>query len=348
MASIDFTTLGISSFVRSMNTAASHGIDQNSAIGDMMGTVTDFIKLNKAAAIAIGAITALAAAAHSAAHSLLEVGNIQNRTAGTTTQALFLQQMGSALGIDIAGAARAIRAAGNSGGLGTAAAVRAGLPVGQVDLGSAVNEAAGLIKVVDFARSLSSREEQLAFLRNLQVEQLAPLLDLTASQIDMMRREAEVRSSLFSRQHMADAAMFNFELDRLKNAFLDITAIIGVHVMPTVRDLAAIMQAIANIDRGQFGQNLGTALEILFNPISFIRTHFLEQEAAKDKANSAMNRNTNAIEQNTQELRSTRGIYGGGPRAAGAIPTPFQGRGDQVEQALKGSAARWGAYSAAM
>jgi hypothetical protein len=291
----------------------------------------DFAAFGKAAAIAAVVVAVVVAlkkfvgAILDAARALVEFGQLQARLGSNAGTTAFLKTIGGALGVDVGGASARVRNAVGSG-LGAAAGIRAGIQPGQLDLGSAVDQGQMLVKALMLVRDqfrAGDASGALATARNLDIEDLYQFVYLTNEQIKQLQSDAVTKGGIFGQETIARAVQLRFAVSRLSEQWESLKTLFLYAFIPVLEVLtswiASIVRGLSSLP-GVGGQFAGL--------------------------NQALNQSTQALNQNTAELRAMNGISGGGPRTRGAIPGAFgPGGGFWLQNALHSHAVRLGALS---
>jgi hypothetical protein len=242
-----------------------------------------------------------------------------------------LSLLGGGLGIgDIRGAAEALHRATLSG-QGMATAARFGLQIRPNEIGFATDRGAMLMQALEglraTARGPGGMSAAIADARNLNLEDWLGVVYLMDEQFQRIKEEALATADIYSPDRIAAATMLNFETARLNMAWKDLTVTIGSLVVPVLADFVGWLADIA-----RWGSSVGN-----------------EATGASTSGGSlsqSMNNLGRAIDRNTSVLRQTAGMWGGGPRAAGAIPGAFgPGRGFMIDDNIRALAKGLGAYS---
>lgn len=229
---------------------------------------------------------------------LRDFGNLRDTLGGSSGSAASLSALGSGLGIsDIRGAAEALHRASLSG-LGQITASRYGLPYRPFEIGEATDRSAMLIQAIEGLRATASGpggfRTALADARNLGIEDWIGAVHLTGEQFKRFKEIAQETSTLLSPDKIANATMFNAEMDLLNKQFTDLTTTLGNMVIPS---LTAFLKGTNDFLRGMRGE-----------------------QPAGSGLNGSMDALRQSVDQNTSQLQKMQGFWGGGARARGAIP----------------------------
>lgn len=349
---INFNATGVDSLVRNFERVATildrigagaAGAGQFGLAGSALGGASAIGNFAQAAA-PVAAMTAIVLAVTIALKSLLDAlintaksiqafAQLQANLGSSASQAGFLRGLGGIFGTDAGGAAGRLRAAIGSG-LGAAAASRAGIPLGQLDLGTAVNQGQMLMQAVMYLREIARTEgpsAALAKARAFNIEDLYQSIYLTNDQIERMQRSAERGSHIFDEKHAAAAARLAGEMQLLHQQWEQFTASIANVFIPILTKVVAFFnQEMAN-PVGKQG---------IFGGAGFNMAKTQDQTQKEQ---------TKALQDNTAELRAMNGFYGGGRRFRGAIPGAFgPGGGFALSDALRAQNLRLGAYSVSL
>jgi hypothetical protein len=285
---------------------------------------------------AIGVVTtalaALAAAARGAAATLGSFGRLQLTTGGTSAEAALATVLAGSLGIsDVHGLAARARA-GIASGLGAAQAAQLGIGP-QLDIGRPVNNLKILLALMKDVYDTFQTDPGRALLRarNYGMEELVELGTLSKREFAMALEEAKEIERTYTPERIAKAREFNREMERLGRNFDRIKVNVGSRVIPPLNMLMEDPLL-------PFKALLPFGLNNAFFPKGGAGS---QDQAVKDNT-AAQNKNTRAIEQ-------MMGVFGGGPRARGAIPAAFgPGNGYRLNDAIRAHTIRLGAYSVSL
>jgi len=264
--------------------------------------------------IATMAFTAVAASAMSAKDQLqaftsgmLEAGT----SVGTYAQ---MQRAGSLLGGDMAGRAQQFQAAIERGGIAQYQALQAGInplggPFGDRDVGAKLMRA-----LEDVARSGSLEEARRKAMNYGQADMARSFL-----LSDEAKRHMFSGANAPTQASLAQAEEFSFWLEEAKRTGMEFVRVVGT---PFLRTLSKATQ---------FFVSLQARINAFFDsPVGRVIVAGLGGIAATfgnggKQVETAMERNTSAIRENTRALKDTREILGGGARAQRALPTRVRG-----------------------
>lgn len=240
---------------------------------------------------------------------------LEANTSATSMQAL--NRIGSLLGGDMAGRARQFRETIASNGIAMDAAMRAGInpikdPFGRTDYGADFLKA---LKQIAFA---SSEAEARRLAQLYGQPDMARAYYLSDSTKRYMLNQGEKAPS---RASMQAAEEFTFWLEDFKRVGMEFVREVGAPLLSglskVTRFLVGLAQGLKSI--GEFIANSPILSAIVYGLIGAIGG------GDGKKVQTALDRNTAAINANTRALGDQRGIYGGGQRAQRALPSRVKG-----------------------
>lgn len=195
----------------------------------------------------------------------------------------------------------------------------------------------------DFFNSADRRATQLA--REFDgLDQFQTLRQAGASTREFAKAMGEVQTSIATPTTSKEAAKFGVNLNLLQAAFQNLITALGSGFIPMLNRVLPVITSIINAIAWLIGklaiipQYFGLMIDQVFNVLSygFRRLFGNNGEADKKKMeettedfrrlfgmkNDATERNTQALNENTASLH--QGVFGGGPRARGAMPAGYQ------------------------
>ena len=231
---------------------------------------------------------------------------------GTRGETAKLGSMGNALGLDISEMAQMSRTFASKIASDPQARMFAGR-AGIQDLPGAygkVDKADNLLEFAKFLRSLSE-PEAIRAARAGEVEGLLKLRDVSDETIKALEEDAKRTEELNSPERIKQAAELSVATARMSQAFQNLWARISGWAIPILTGFVDGITAATN------------ALNEFFH-FWHVRSDE-EYEKTKDNIN-ALNKNTSAV--NAMKTAFTEnGVFGGGSRAQGAMPSGWQGTG---------------------
>lgn len=274
------------------------------------------LKIFAAAAYLGGrALKSLTNAAMEAAQAIREFRGAQLTSGATAAEQGQLGGVGGVAGLSgqqMADMARSFSRAISTGGVAAGYASRAGIYDPGGEIFGDVNKATNLLKWADALTKMSDAEAK----RAARVTGTEPLLfwrDINGGLRETIKLET-ARSGLLKKQGQIPSAQLQAHAFRINNAIEDIKQSFGNVFLPII---AAGAEKIANI-----AQWLADA----FSANWILKLLGIDPRKLENK-NRSLDANTEAIKEMAQLLKN--GIYGGGERARGAIPSQWLGSGPQ-------------------
>lgn len=196
-----------------------------------------------------------------------------------------------------------------------------------------VDEGKNLLKAIEELRAITDKEEQIRRARILKLEDFSQYYSMSQTQADFMKGQQNFRSTIFDPQFQQDAADLAGAFSGLKDAVMNLLAAIG---KPMMHALAEILDDLAT-----FINSLAAAINY-FDPIlrkiitvaqdlgaasPFKAWHDLNapmNDALNDHKDS-IDRNTQALNANTQALYPGRYIGSNSQRLNSAMPVGVGG-----------------------
>ena len=270
--------------------------------------------------------------------SLMGFSTTQFGLGSSTSQTHMLRMLGASLGIsDVSGSAARLHRATLSG-LGAMEASRLGIPIRPHEIGTGTNRGEMLIQALEGLRT-TFREQgfgaTVAMARNLDIEEWLNVVLLLDRQFARLKQDAVSSSGAFSSQRGAAAVQLNHEMSRLTTTFTTARNALVMLFLPGLNYLIEIVTSAA----GHFAR---------INPFGAGVKGFFDRLMGGGSGATG-NAQTQALRDNTLELRRLNGIYGGAGRTRSAIPGAFgPGNGFMLQNALRAQTVRLGAYSVAL
>ena len=281
----------------------------------------------------VGGFALMYSAADSAAKAITAFRDSMIVSGGTTSETALMGAIGKLGGIsDMAGAARTL--ADKLGTDGAAAAF--GQQAGGSDNSSAwskMDKATNLLKFIDHIVSLKTPDAAAArFARVEGLEWALKFRDASEGMYENFKKSALLINPVINNpDNKRNAANFDIEQARMSMAWEGFITRIGARLMP---GLTSIVGAVANILEKLNGW---------MDRLSIWWDRLMGKKDTPAANNSALDRNTRAHEDNTQALKS--GVYGGGERARGAVPSAWGGMNAKNWGPGTGQAALLGAFN---
>lgn len=292
--------------------------------GGAIGAASRFGAAAAAAGVVAVALAALAGAVKRATESLNEFGRLQDMLGSTTAETAMLKTITGALGIgDPAGFAATLRQ-NSLGGLGAATAARLGMPISPFDIGQGLDEGELALKFFEGLRKTAREQgmgQALSDARNLGVPQAIQAARISETMWKQIIRDGREAAALLGPKHQQRAFELNFAMTRLSQKWEFLKTLFLTALLPAletfINGLILFLRLIAT------------------NPLSGIK---------QQEIDAALNANTRAQNQNTRMLERMVGIWGGGARTRGAIPSAF-GPGTGYGDAIRAHSIRLGAVA---
>lgn len=274
----------------------------------------EFASLSGPIAALVTPVVALTGAANAAAAALTEFRASMITSGGTAMETAQLKGLGAAAGVsDMASLSRQLSDKIKNDGPSSAAAHNAGV----YDYGNAMSgptdKAKNLLKVIDYIMDKNtSLAEAQRTARQLDLEAFLPLRDLSEQMKQNFKDTEALAAASNTPELQRQTAEYNAALGRLGIAFDTFKLKLGSRFLPIMTQLA---DAAANaLDR----------LSRLFDQLSEwwdkqMGVPHKQQKAQED----ALKDHTAAMREHAQALRA--GVYGGGERARGAMPSAWGG-----------------------
>lgn len=274
--------------------------------------------------LAVAGLTAFAAVLNSATQTVGEFRRAATVSGGTAGDVARLGAMGVAPG-QVGQASAELRERLVTDSRSQAAAQRIGLQLPGHRLAGNVNEAQVLRQALERLRVLGKMEgaeRQLFEARELGLEGMLDQLRVSDRVWAAQKRGADLQGEIMKRN--ADQFRdFAAQGDRVSMAFDSLKVALGALV---VKDAERSLNQVAN-----YLSFITEILDKLKPPESKWDETLRRLEEKQNQKDTATEKNTAALEANTQLTRE--GMFGGGPRAAGAVPTHL--RGELLAENLK-------------
>jgi hypothetical protein len=265
------------------------------------------------AALALRAISEVATDLYNlhgqGAQQTMNFGYMANALNSSGSTTALLQGLGQAQGVDMQSLAHAVRMQALDGGMGTVAAGKLGYPITPQQIPMDEGQA-----LADLIRRLQeeyrTNPDAARFdARNLN-EALLKWAPMSPGEMQAAQDQGNRRGKYFGPQQQQEAADEAMQRAIRQKNWEDI-----IHGRLSPGELWD-----RTIHQGGGSQRM-------------------------DKQNDHLKKNTQALQDNTEQISKLNGIYGGGARMRSAIPRSFQGRGDQLDAILQGEKAKFGAFA---
>jgi hypothetical protein len=292
------------------------GLASGGGAGALSGAVfSNLTRLGTVAGAAVVGIGALGAAAKETATILTEFQRLRDTLGGSGQDTAALRLLGGTLGLgNIGGLAAGLHQASISGGLGTATAMRYGLPIRPVEIGTATDRAGLLMSGLEGLRKTFKSEGMgpaLADARNLGLENAIGVVHLLDEQFARIKEKAMLTAQAYGPEQIAQAYELQFATAQLNLAWEKMVVTIGTAVMPAITGITQFFEGIAGLAGGGAHPS----------------QHALQ---------SSMQDLTHAIDRNTSMLRQMPGMVGGGPNAKNALPMAYSpNNGQFISEGLR-------------
>ena len=242
---------------------------------------------------------------------------LEANTSATSAQAL--NKVGSLLGGDMAGRARQFRDTIGSNGIAMDAAMRAGIspikdPFGRTDYGADFLKA---LKQVAFAGSEQEAKRLSQIYGQPDMARAYYLSDSTKQYMLNQSEKAPTKAS------MQAAEEFTFWLEDFKRVGMEFVREVGA---PMLSGLSKVVKFFVGLAQGLKAIGNYIANSAVLSALIYGAIGALGGGGDGKKAQSALDKNTAAINANTRALGDGRGIYGGGQRAQRALPSRIRGK----------------------
>lgn len=331
---IDFSSTGLSDVLRDLNGVAEavEGLLPKAGAASVGLASGGIVALLGTAA---AAVAGLGSAALFAANALTQFGKTQFGLGSSGETTAFLRSLGGALGIsDVAGLAERIRS-NTLSGLGAATASKFGIPIEPFETGQ--DRGLLLIRTMEELRKEFQKFGFRAAVRDarrLGAEELLPGVFMTDQQLARMREMAKRTAEIFSPRNQAAAMELRTSLQLLRDELTLLATQLGTVLLPAIRKITDLL---ANPK-----QLLGVLFPFFFG---FGQGGL---PGVNEAMRQAQERQTQALDRNSEELRNLQGIYGGRGRTRAAIPAgmgPGVMGGYALGVALRSHAVRLGSYA---
>lgn len=273
---------------------------------------------------AAAAVKLLWDAANDAAQSLTEFRAAMNTSGGTASEVAKLNATGLS---DPAGLSRTLSDALKDNGAGTAAGTRVGIHDYGNALSGPVDKANNLLKVIDTIgnRNKTSDEEAIRLARALHVEQVLALRDVSDTTKNMAKDAARASAEAHNPDAVKNAAEFNAQMSITSTWFDTLKTDIGESFLPQASGAVELIGDLAHGLHDLYGVVKPLVdLTSYITPLGLYKLLHEGAAAADAKLNEATERNTEAINRNT-DAAIKAGTYGGGDRARNAFPSAWGG-----------------------
>lgn len=337
-----FARTGDPKSLAAMNTLSNHLAKQNQGGGPMMnllrstrfnvGGVSPLVGRTMDAMEAMGprfaamagpigiatlAFTAVGMAALSAKDQLTSFtsGMLEAGTSiGTYSQ---MQRAGSLLGGDMAARAQKFQDAISRGGMAQFQAMQAGInPMGGA-FGDRDAGAKLMTALKDVANSSSFEEARRKAMNYGQADMAKSFL-----------LSDEAKKHMFSganqptMESMKQAEEFSFWLEEAKRSGMEFVRVVGTPFLRVMSKVTQFFVTLMEKISGFFQSTLGQVIIASLGGLAGVGYLF----DGKKKPDTAMDRMTNALHENTRALKDTREVLGGGQRAQRALPSRVRGQ----------------------
>ena len=319
-----------------------------SMLADLL-PIAELAELANPIGIAIAGVTAMAAAASSAAASLTSFKESMITSGGSAAEVGRLSVYGSAAGVNnMAEIARQLadRLATNP------AAAGFGASAGVHDLGGAyspLDKAKNLQKMIDHILDPNISEQQAArFARVEQLEMFLKLRGISAETRANLDAVGRLNSLTHGTTATKQAAEFNAEIAMLETNFDTISTSLGSAMLPTMTSAVKLFNQLApGINSTVIALEPLVKLLMMTTPFGAMAAiSDLIERINKSMDNkphtAAMDRHTAAMDAHGAALKN--GTFGGGERARGALPAAW-GRGNAGNWGGGGGATLLGAFN---
>ena len=303
-----------------------------SMLADLL-PIAELAELANPVTAAIAAITGMVEATNAAAASLTAFREAMITSGGTAAETGRLSAYGAAVGVsNTASLARdlAERLASNGAAAGYGHDARIS---DNSSASSALDKASNLQRAIDHIVNLPHTQagEQAAarFARVENLEMFLKLRDLSAQTRANLDDAARMSALAHNSEATKAAAEFNAQTALLSTNFDTISTSLGAALLPTMTDAVKLFNQLAPaLNSAVIGLTPLIKLLVMATPIGALaelsRVIDMINKALENKPHTdAIDRNTKAHEDNTAALKG--GVYGGGDRARGALPTAWGG-----------------------
>lgn len=320
---IEFDLSGAASVVQGLQAAASVLGGVGGGGGSVGATLLQVGRLNLALGAATAAFAGISVVARQVGQTLQELASTRFGLGSSAGTSAFAQMLGEAVGVrDIAGLGASLQQASLQG-LGVSIAGRYGIPYQPSELGGAVDRGDIIMKVIEGLRRTAQTRGMNAAIGEARTlgggaEQLLPLTLLPPEELARVRELARLHSQMFSPERIVAGVRLNLALAEMNAQFNDMQSLLA-------GPLTASLKVVNDFLRGRdLSQILAGGIAGLFG------------------GKGPMDANTEAVNKNTAALENWgTGAFGGGSRAAGAIPGAFgvdAGAGKELDRYLRAGA----------
>lgn len=273
---------------------------------------------------------------------------------GNRSETAQLSTIGNALGLDMGALAREFADQISHNGLAAGFAARSGIH--DYGIFDTTDKAQKLLKWINALGNMGDVERRRAA-RATGTEALLPLATLSDQTKQNLAEDAQRKEHIFTPEFLREATEASIAFARLQDAFTNLVVTAIKPMLPEIvtyfNEFAAGLQEFARVAEEHEDVFKGLA-EMLhgFLTLDDKKVHEGIQDIADgiigkkvtkggiDAHANAMNRHTDALNDNTYAMRN--GVFGGGERARGAVPSKWLGMNSDR---YIGEARRLGAFN---
>jgi hypothetical protein len=315
-------------------------------VSPLIGRTADLLgggsgPVSAAVGVAAAAVIGLAMAAKQARETLTSLAGMRGVAGGSIASASAATRLGAAIGLqggDVAAMARSTMSNIASGG--AASTYAAGYGVRSVTgMGDPANKIDRFIRLIEGVANDPNEERAQRAAQALGVEEFLKLRDLTPETREKVFQRMKGGASKLDAQA---AAEFNAQLGMVGDSFQRIATKLGT---PVLRVAAAALEKIADAF-DYIAENAEAVKAAVLGPILQIVELLvgLKGNSNKAKKDNPIDRNTDAVNENTRALNGVRETFGGGDRARSGPLKAWSSREFQ-DRYMKAQAGAMGAFS---
>lgn len=281
--------------------------------------------------VAVGVIVAFVAALSKARDAVNRFSQTAASAFGTPGQTTTLMRLSDALGIDAGSAASSFGSRIGNGGLDASLARRLGINPRNSFFSGNTNDAQKYLKALEQIANMSDDGMAARYAKQLGLPEAMRLREASP---DVRKRFLSQQNELANPAHRRAVADFNLELANLKQSFEKAV----VALAPFLKVISMIAGVVASVVTWVI--DLYNKIPAWLKGLTGIGDLF---SRSGSKKNDALDKNTQAIMDNTAAMNNFRQIFSQGPRAGSAIPSAWGY--ETLRRAQLGELANLGAFS---
>lgn len=295
-----------------------------------------------AVGVAAAALIGMALAAKQARDNLLGLAGIGNTAGGSLGSASTASRIGAAVGLSgnqVASAARSVIEGIANGGPSANYAAQYGVRA-VPGMGDPSNKIDRFIQLIKGIANDPNEERARRAAQSLGMEEFLNLRNLSPETRAKVLKNVKPPS----KADVQAAAEFNAQIGIIGDSFQRIVTRIG---NPVLRVAAAVIDKIAD-SMDYLAENAHIVQAFVLGPlldlVELVTGRKIDRSGGSNNTKSPIDRNTDAVNENTKALNNAREVFGGGDRARSAVPQAWRSRQFQ-DRYMRAQAAAMGAFS---